>query len=121
MISGILGQFGISANTYPQAVLLNGRDPQGRGQVRLARSRATDQHHVLCGLGKLKRGQLFDQRLIDFRLTKVEVCQATVNRETYRVHLIADGANRAICCFRVDQVFDQPFGNLQRRAAALFD
>ena len=64
--------------------------------MRLARSRATDQHHVLCGLGKLKRGQLFDQRLIHLRLTKVEVCQATVNRETRRVHLGTSGSGLSL-------------------------
>mmetsp|Transcript_59149 Transcript_59149/g.139299 ORF Transcript_59149/g.139299 Transcript_59149/m.139299 type:complete len:239 (+) Transcript_59149:3674-4390(+) len=103
---------------HPFAVPLDGLDAQRRGQVRLARARPADEHHVVRGLGELRRVQFAHQRLIDCAGLEVEAGQIAVRREARRRHLVRDGAHVALSAFGVQQLFDQLLG-FQRRVAAV--
>ena len=63
------------------AVMFDGLDADGRGQMRFARAWAADQDDVVRVLEKLAAVKLADERLVDLAAGEVEAGEVTVVRE----------------------------------------
>jgi hypothetical protein len=94
--------------TRSLAVLGDGSDAERGGEVRLAGSRAADQHDVLRGVCELAGSELGDETPIHTGRFEVEAGEIAVYGEAGRVHLVANRSQRAVRAFGLEQVLDQP-------------
>ena len=80
---------------------------------------AADQHDILRLLGEGGRGEARDLPAVDLRLLEIEAGQIAMHREARDVHLVADGARRAIRGFGLHQLRQQRRGRRHRGLALL--
>ena len=74
------------------AVMLDGLDAEGRGEVGLAGAGPADQHDVVGVVQELAPVQLPDRGLVDLAGGEVEAGQVLVGREAGRLDLVGDRA-----------------------------
>ena len=70
------------------AVVLDGLDADGRGEMRLARAGTADQDDIVGVLQELAAMKLADERLVDLAAGEVEAGKVAVVREAGRLELI---------------------------------
>jgi hypothetical protein len=63
------------------AVMFDGLNADGRGEMRLARARAADQDDIVCVLQELATVKLADERLVDLATGEVEPGEIAIVRE----------------------------------------
>ena len=86
------------------AVMFDGLDTEGGGNMGLAGARAADQHHVLRPIHELAAVQGSDGGLVDLAGSKVEAGEILVGREARGLHVIGDGTHFTFGQFRLQQL-----------------
>jgi hypothetical protein len=105
----------------PLAVTGDARDADGRGQVRLAGARPTDQQRVVRVVGEGGGGQGGHPIAVHRRDLEVEAGQVPVHGKLRHMHLVADRAHRTVGGLGLQQVLDEPARGLDAGAAPLLD
>ena len=89
--------------------LLDCGNPQGSRQMGLSRPGPTDQNQVVGALHESCGRQLLNLRLWQGRFRPVNASKVTMNRETCRLHLVAQAAHLTICLLRINQAIQLGF------------
>jgi len=93
---------------HPHPVARDASHADRRGQVGLARTRPTNEHRVVCRLGKRQVGQPHDQGSVYLGGLEVETRQVPVGGESRCTHLVAHRAHGTVGPLGLQQVLDQP-------------
>ncbi|MDP9900775.1 hypothetical protein J2W36_003041 [Variovorax ginsengisoli] len=108
-------QFDRGEEPHTPVVMLDGLHTQCRGDVGLARTRATDEHHVLGVLHEPASVQLPHQGFVDLAVREVEACEVPVDREACELQLVRHRAHLAFSRLGLEQLPEHWLCGFERR------